>query len=81
MVLSLSCWIQSDSSDSCQIPAFSLLERKHKKVDFNDEEFQHKEINNKNVYMDYGATEDIPEYAYNIRKYGGLTALWTEIGH
>ena len=49
-------------------------------MDFNYEEFQNKEINNKDVYMDYGATEDIPEYPYNLSQYGGLTALWTEVG-
>ena len=28
-----------------------------------NEEFLHKKINNKDVYVDYGATEDIPEDA------------------
>ena len=33
----------------------------------------HKKINNGEVYVDYGSTEDIPEDA--VRLYGDLTAL------
>ena len=36
-----------------------------------DEEFLHSKINNKDVYLDYGATEDIPEDACSLRQYGG----------
>ena len=39
--------------------ALSLLERNLEKVDFANEEFLHKMINNKDVYVDYGATEYI----------------------
>ena len=31
-----------------------------------DEEFLHKNINNKDVYVDYGSTEDITEDAYSL---------------
>ena len=33
-----------------------------------DEEFLHTEINNKDVYVDYGATEDMPEDACSLRQ-------------
>ena len=32
------------------------------------EEFLHTKINNKDVYVDYGATEDIPENACSFRR-------------
>ena len=32
-----------------------------------DAEFLHKNINNSDVYMDYGSTEDIPENAYSLK--------------
>ena len=32
------------------------------------------------ISVNYGATEDIPEDACNLRQYGDLTALWTEVG-
>ena len=35
-----------------------------------DEEFLHKKISNKDVYVDYGSTEDIPEDACSLRLYG-----------
>ena len=31
---------------------------------FPDEEFLHKKINNSDVYVDHGSTEDIPEDAF-----------------
>ena len=34
------------------------------------EELLHIKINNKDVYVDYGATEDIPKDAYSLRQYG-----------
>ena len=36
-----------------------------------DEEFLHTKINNKDVYVYYGATEDIPEDACSLGQYGG----------
>ena len=33
-----------------------------------DEEFLQTEINNKDVYVDYGATEDMREYACSLRQ-------------
>ena len=40
------------------------------------EEFLHTKINNKDVYVDYGATEDIPDDACNSSSMdGNLTAL------
>ena len=35
-----------------------------------DEEFLHTKINNKDVYVDYGATKDIPEDACSLRQHG-----------
>ena len=32
-----------------------------------DEEFLYKNINNRDIYVDYGSTEDIPEDAYSLR--------------
>ena len=34
-----------------------------------DGDFLHTKINNKDVYVVYGATEDIPEYACSLRQY------------
>ena len=42
-----------------------LMERNLEELDFVDEEFLHKKINSKDFYVDYGATEDIPEDACN----------------
>ena len=39
------------------------------------EEFLDKKINKKDVYVDCGAREDIPEDACSLRQYGDLTAL------
>ena len=55
------------SSDNFLSLALSLLERNLKKVDFADKKFLHKEINNKDVYVDYGVTEDIPENACSLK--------------
>ena len=41
---------------------------------FPDEEFLHTKINNKDVYVDYGATEGIPEDACRQFK-----AVWMDI--
>ena len=32
-----------------------------------DKEFLHKNINNRDVYVDYGSAEDIPEDAYSLK--------------
>ena len=41
-----------------------------------DEEFLHKKINNRDVNVDYGSAEDIPEeWCIQLRLYGDLTAL------
>ena len=47
--------------------ALSLLEKNLKKVDFSNEGFLHKKITNKDVYVDYGSKEDIPESACSLR--------------
>ena len=44
-------------------------------MDFTEEEFLHKKIHNKDVYVDYGDTGDIAEDSCNFRQYGDLTAL------
>ena len=53
----------------------SLLERDLSKADFTDEEFLHKKINNKDVYVDYDTTEDISEDAWSLSQYEDLAAL------
>ena len=35
-----------------------------------DEEFLHTKIKNKDIYVDYGATEDIPVDTDSLRQYG-----------
>ena len=40
-----------------------------------DKDFLHKKINKKEVYVDYGSSEDVPEDACSLRPYGDLTAL------
>ena len=47
--------------------------KKLENVVFDEEEFLHKKISNKDVYVDYGAIADIPEDAVN--QYGELTIL------
>ena len=39
-----------------------------------DEEFLHTKINNKDAYVDYGVTKDIPEDGCSLRQY-----LWMDI--
>ena len=39
------------------------------------DKFLHKKINNKDVYMDCGAAEDIPGDASSLQQYEDLTAL------
>ena len=34
-----------------------------------------KKINNKDIYVEFSATEDIPEDANSLRKYGDFTVL------
>lgn len=52
----------------------SLLERNLKKMDFIKEEFLHKKMNKKEVYVD--ATEDIPEDVCRLKQYRDLTVLY-----
>ena len=40
---------------------------------FVEEEFLYKKISKKDVYVDYGATADVPQDA--VKQYGDLTAL------
>ena len=47
--------------------------KKLEEVVFAEEEFLHKKISNKDIYVDYGAMEDIAEDA--VKQYGDLTAL------
>ena len=45
-----------------------------------DEEFLYKTINNRDMYVDYGSTENIPEDACSLRLYGDLAALnWSRL--
>ena len=85
-IFSLSSWLRvcmEEFRESCamisndyfQSLALSLLERDLNKVDFTDEEFLHKKINNKDVYMDYDTTEDISEDTCSLSQYEDLTAL------
>ena len=54
---------------------FITIRRNLKKVDFTVEEFLHKKIKNKDLYVDYGASEDIPEDVCSLRQYGDVTTL------
>ena len=47
--------------------------KKLEEVDFVEEEFLQEKISKKDVYVDYGATADIPQDA--VKQYGDLTAL------
>ena len=54
----------------------SYIETYRKKLEevvFIEEEFLYKKISKKDVYVDYGATADIPQDA--VKQYGDLTAL------
>ena len=54
----------------------SYIETYRKKLEnvvFDEEEFLHKKISNKHVYVDYGVIADIPEDTVN--QYGELTIL------
>ena len=48
-------------------------EKKIDEVVFVEEEFLHKKISKKDVYVDYGATAIIPQVS--VKQYGDLTAL------
>ena len=77
-VFSLSCWPRVCMEEFCEtlVPrGLLLLERNLEKVDFPVEEFLPKKINNKEVYVDYSTTEDIPEDACSLNQYGDLTSL------
>ena len=47
--------------------------KKLEEVVFVEEEFLYKKISKKDVYVDYGATADIPQFA--VKQYGDLGAL------
>ena len=47
--------------------------KKLEEVAFVEVEFLYKKISKKDVYVDYGATADIPQDA--VKQYGDLTAL------
>ena len=47
--------------------------KKLEEVVFVEEEFLYEKISKKDVYVDYGATADIPQDA--VKQYGDLTAL------
>ena len=47
--------------------------KKLEEVVFVEEKFLYKKINKKDIYVDYGATADIPQDA--VKQYGDLTAL------
>ena len=42
-----------------------------------DEEFLHKKINNRDVYVDYDSTENIPE---DVLRLYGIWQHWTKVG-
>ena len=69
----------TSSSDNFQSITLSLLKRNLKKVDFSNEDFLHKKINNTDAYVDYDTTRDIPEDTCILRQYGDFTAMWTEV--
>ena len=55
---------------------FSYIATYRKKLEevvFVEEEFLYKKISKKDVYVDYGATADIPQDA--VKQYGDSTAL------
>ena len=44
-----------------------------------DKELLHAKVNNKDVYVDYGATEDISEDACILRQHGWRIAFFNQI--
>ena len=63
------------SSDNFQLAhtGFVTYRKKLEECEFVNKEFLHKKINNKDVYVDYDAVEDIPEGACRwLRQYGGF---------
>ena len=63
------------SSENIQLlQSYIATQRKKlEEVVFVEEEFLYKKISKKDVYVDYGATADIPQVA--VKQYGDLTAL------
>ena len=51
----------------------AIYRKKLEEVVFVEEEFLYKKISKKDVYVDYGATADIPQDT--VKQYGDLTAL------
>ena len=58
-------------SERLVLQGLLLLERNLEKVNFTNEKFRHKKINNKDAYVDYGATKD----SYSLRQCGDLKEL------
>ena len=65
----------SISSEYIQLPQsyFVTYRKKLEEVVFFEEEFLHKKIRNKDVYVDYSAMADIPEDA--VKHHGDWIAL------
>ena len=63
------------SSENIQLLQSYIATYRNKldEVVFVEEDFLYKKISNKDVYVDYGATTDIPQDA--VKQYGDLTAL------
>ena len=63
------------SSENIQLlqSYIATYRKKLEEVVFVEEEFLYKKISKKDVYVDYGATADIPQVA--VKQYGDLTAL------
>ena len=63
------------SSENIQLLQSDIVtyRKKLEEVVFVEEEFLYKKISKKDVYVDYGATTDIPQDA--VEQYGDLTAL------
>ena len=63
------------SNENCQLlqSYIATYRKKLEEVVFVEEEFLYKKISKKDVYVDYGATADIPQDA--VKQYGDLTAL------
>ena len=87
-VFSFSCWPREGFRKERRIQTRDALIQRASEQSENfvlqvvpDKEFLHTKINNKDVYVEYGATEDIPEDACSFirRQYsimdGDLTAL------
>ena len=63
------------SSENIQLlqSYIATYRKKLKEVVFVKEEFLHKKVRNKDVYVDYGAMDNFPKQAF--KQYGYLAAL------